>query len=120
MELRFLDHDLQWRIVHDDRQLVPGIDLLHLPGHTPGLLGAHIRRPGGDLLIDGDQAFVRENYEGGHSMGSSLLYDTRSWAESRRKLADIERRSDATVLFGHDLQQVKRLRDELGGSATAR
>ena len=33
------DRDLNWRVVEGDRRLYEGFDLLHLPGHTPGLLG---------------------------------------------------------------------------------
>ena len=110
------DRDLNWRIVHDNRQLLPGIELLHLSGHTPGLLGAHIKRYGADeegeddggeddVLIAGDVAFVAENYEEGHEMSASLVHDSRAWRESRRKLRDRERRTEATVLYGHDPEQ---------------
>jgi len=107
------DRDLNWEVVHGERQLLPGIDLLELPGHTPGLIGAHIQREGDDLLIAGDEAFLAPNYEAGREMGASLVYDSRAWAESRRKLLDIERRSGATVLYGHDLEQFERLQGTL-------
>ena len=42
-------------------------------------------------------------------MGVSLLYDNRAWAESLRKLKDIERRTGATVIYGHDPDQFERL-----------
>jgi N-acyl homoserine lactone hydrolase len=107
------DRDLNWRVVHGERQLLPGFELLHLPGHTPGLLGAHLERDGEDLLIAGDVAFLAPNYEDGRSMGASLLHDSRAGAESRRKLKDIERRTGATVLYGHDLDQFERLQGTL-------
>ncbi|MDR5673955.1 Metal-dependent hydrolase of the beta-lactamase superfamily II [Halalkaliarchaeum sp. AArc-CO] len=107
------DRDLNWQVVHGERQLLPGIDLLDLPGHTPGLLGAEIDREQGTLLIAGDEAFLAENYEEGRSMGSSLVYDSRAWARSRRKLKERERHTDATVLYGHDLDQFERLKGQL-------
>lgn len=103
------DHDLCWRLVHGDRQLLPGVELLELPGHTPGLLGAHVETEPRDLLVAGDQAFVAANYEEGRSMAASLLADSRAWEQSRRKLRERERRTDARVLYGHDLQQFERL-----------
>ncbi|MFC7074219.1 N-acyl homoserine lactonase family protein [Halovenus rubra] len=103
------DHDLNWQVVHGDRQLVPGVELIHLPGHTPGILGAHIQRENKDVLIAGDEAFLAENYEQGREMGTSLVYDSQAWAESRRKLKDRERRTDATVIYGHDPDQFKKL-----------
>ncbi|AUX10191.1 N-acyl homoserine lactone hydrolase [Halalkaliarchaeum desulfuricum] len=107
------DRDLNWQLVSDERQLLPGIDLLHLPGHTPGLLGAEIDREEKRLLIAGDEAFLAENYEEGRSMGSSLVYDSRAWERSRRKLKERERRTDATVLYGHDPEQFERLHGQL-------
>ncbi|SDJ97579.1 Metallo-beta-lactamase superfamily protein [Halovenus aranensis] len=107
------DCDLNWRVVHDDRQLLPGIELLHLPGHTPGLLGAHIHREDGDVLIAGDEAFLAPNYEEGREMGTSLVYDSQAWEASRRKLEDRERRSDATVIYGHDPDQFESLQGTL-------
>lgn len=107
------DHDLNWQVVHGDRQLFSGIELLHLPGHTPGLLGAHIHRADGDVLVAGDQAFLAPNYEQGREMGSSLVYDSRAWAASRRKLKECERRTDATVIYGHDPDQFENLRGSL-------
>ncbi|MFC7059358.1 N-acyl homoserine lactonase family protein [Halovenus salina] len=108
------DYDLDWQVVHGDRQLLPGIELLHLPGHSPGLLGAHIHREtDDDVLIAGDEAFLAPNYEEGREMGTSLVYDSRAWERSRRKLKERERRSEATVIYGHDPDQFERLRDTL-------
>jgi len=104
------DRDLNWQVVHGDRQLFEGFELLHLPGHTPGLLGAHLHREDDDLLIAGDEAFLAPNYEQGREMGASLVYDSRAWHESLRKLKERERRSEATVLYGHDPDQFETLR----------
>ena len=107
------DLDIAWEVVHGDRQLLPGIDLLHLPGHTPGILGAHIHRDAEDLLIAGDQAFLAPNYEAGREMGTSLVHDSRAWERSLRTLRERERRSGATVLYGHDPEQFDRLQGTL-------
>jgi glyoxylase-like metal-dependent hydrolase (beta-lactamase superfamily II) len=112
---RDFDHDLAWRIVEQPRrQLLEGVELLHVPGHTPGLLGAHVERDGTeDLLIAGDAAFLEANYVEGRSMGASLLTDSRAAEESLAFLRDLERRYDARVLYGHDPQQFERLREHL-------
>ena len=107
------DHDIDWRVLEGERQLLSGIELLHLPGHTPGLLGAHLQREAGDILVAGDVAFLAPNYEAGREMGASLIHDSRAQAESLRRLRDRERRTDATVLYGHDTDQFDRLQGSL-------
>ena len=105
------DRDLNWRVVEGDRRLYEGFDLLHLPGHTPGLLGATIEAGDETVLVAGDEAYVEANYEAGQSMAASLLWDNRTWAESRSRLRDIERRTGADVLLGHDPVMMERFGD---------
>jgi len=104
------DRDLNWQVVHGDRTLYDGFELLHLPGHTPGLLGAEIETPEGPLLVVGDEAYWEENYQG-QSMAASLLWDNRAWEESRQRVQELERRRDADVLLGHDLRMLDRYGD---------
>jgi glyoxylase-like metal-dependent hydrolase (beta-lactamase superfamily II) len=108
------DRDLNWSVVGGERTLLcEGVELLHLPGHTPGLLGALIERAGGeDLLIVGDEAYVAANYEG-RPMATSLLWSNRDWRESLDRVRDVERRTDAAVLLGHDLDRFEAVRDAL-------
>jgi len=106
------DHDLHWEIVHGERvQLVDGVELLHLPGHTPGLLGALIEAGGKAGLVAGDAAYVTANYADERPMATSLLWDNREWANSIRYLKDLQRRHHARVLFGHDLDQLNDVAD---------
>jgi N-acyl homoserine lactone hydrolase len=109
------DHDLAWEVIDQSRyQLLDGIELLHVPGHTPGSLGALIQRENAEnVLIAGDVAFLEANYEAGRSMGASLLTDSRACEESRRFLQDLERRHDARVIYGHDPDQFERIRGGL-------
>ena len=104
------DRDLEWHVLRGERRLLPGIEILHLPGHTPGMLGAGIEREDTkDVLIAGDMAFVAENYEEEREMSASLVHDSRAWHESRRVLEEAERRTNATVLYGHDPEQFENL-----------
>jgi glyoxylase-like metal-dependent hydrolase (beta-lactamase superfamily II) len=105
------DRDLNWRVVEGDRQLYEGFDLLHLPGHTPGLLGATIEAGDGTVLVVGDEAYMEANYEAGQSMAASLLWDNRAWHESLERARDIERRTGADVLLGHDPIMIERFAD---------
>ncbi|MFC6717990.1 N-acyl homoserine lactonase family protein [Natrialbaceae archaeon GCM10025810] len=108
------DHDLRWEVVHGEREhRFEGLEFLHLPGHTPGLLGVRLELDDGLLIIAGDQAYVRANYRDEHPMGGDLLWSKRAWYDSLRLLKDEERRHDATVIRGHDPEDLEVLRDEL-------
>jgi glyoxylase-like metal-dependent hydrolase (beta-lactamase superfamily II) len=101
------DRDLNWRVVDRHRYtLFPDLELRHLPGHSPGLLGVLLHRPNGSWLVAGDQAYTAVNYEGGAEMGASLLWSKRDWYESLALCRELERRHDATVLYGHDEAQI--------------
>lgn len=107
------DHDLRWRPLYgDDGYLFEGIDWIHLPGHTPGLVGLIVERgaaDGRDLVVAGDLAYSAANYEDGHPMGRDLLHSRPDWEASRRRVRAIERRRDALVVYGHDPEQVAEL-----------
>ncbi|OLZ41654.1 MBL fold metallo-hydrolase [Natrinema saccharevitans] len=109
------DRDLAWEIVHRDRrQLFDGLELLHLPGHTPGLLGVKLDLDDtGTVILAGDQAYTRANYEYGLPMGGYLLWSKRDWLESLRTLEDLERRHDARIVCGHAAEDLEAMREGL-------
>ena len=97
------DHDLNWQVVRGDSyHLAGGVELLHLPGHTPGLMGALVERADEPLLVVGDEAYVEANY-GGQAMATSLLWNNAAWRDSLARCRDIQRESGAEILLGHDL-----------------
>ncbi|MXV61071.1 MBL fold metallo-hydrolase [Natronorubrum sp. JWXQ-INN-674] len=98
------DRDLHWRPVHRDReQHFADLEFVRLPGHTPGLLGVQLDLDdAGTVILAGDQAYTRANYHDGQPMGGSLLWSKRHWLESLQLVRDLERRHDATVVCGHD------------------
>ncbi len=108
------DHDLDWRIVHRSVEThFEDIEFVHLPGHTPGLLGLQLDRDSGTVIVAGDEAYVRPNYDEELPLGAGLLWSHRHWYESLRELKDRERRHDATVLCGHDETDLERLESGL-------
>ncbi|WP_248517261.1 N-acyl homoserine lactonase family protein [Salinarchaeum laminariae] len=110
------DHDLDWRIVHQDRtQFFEGIEFIRLPGHAPGLMGMLVHLDGyGSLLFGSDVAELEANYHDERPLGASLLRDRQAWTESIRTLQDLERRHDATVIYGHDPDQHERVLEGWG------
>ena len=106
------DHELNWQILHREReQYFEDIEFLHLPGHTPGLVGSVIHLDDGTVILTGDETYVEENYRDEHPMGGSLLWSKRHWFESLQWLKELERRHDATVFCGHDPEHAEQLRN---------
>jgi glyoxylase-like metal-dependent hydrolase (beta-lactamase superfamily II) len=100
------DHDLNWEVVHRDRMTpFPGVELIRLPGHTPGLLGARVGHGERTLLVSGDETYVDANYVDEIPMGPGLVWSTTDWFDSLQTLKEEERLHDADVLYGHDLAQ---------------
>lgn len=104
------DRDVNWEIVHRDGYTVAdGFELLHLPGHTPGVLGARIETDEGTLLIAGDECYVDANYTDEVPLGPGLLWSERAWRDSLYTLKELERVHDGDVLHGHDLERFEEL-----------
>lgn len=108
------DHDLEWRPVGRRRTShFDDLEFLHLPGHTPGLLGMRLDLGDDTHLFTGDQAYLHANYARDIPLGPTLLWDRPAWLDSQRWLHDLDRRHDATVFCGHDPNDFDRLRDGL-------
>ncbi|ADB60205.1 beta-lactamase domain protein [Haloterrigena turkmenica DSM 5511] len=107
------DRDLNWKIVHGDRERhFADLEFVRLPGHTPGLLGLVLELEDvGTVVLAGDQAYTRSNYHDERPMGGQLLWSKRHWLESLRTVQEIERRRDATVICGHDGDDLETLRE---------
>jgi glyoxylase-like metal-dependent hydrolase (beta-lactamase superfamily II) len=97
------EYDLDWHVVHRHRHtLTEGFELLHLPGHTPGLMGARVDTPDRTILFASDEAYVAANYREEVPLGPGLLHSERDWFDSLQELKELARRTDADVLLGHD------------------
>lgn len=109
------DGGYNWQLVHGETHtLDPAVRLRHLPGHTPGLMGLQVTLPDEEtLLIAGDEAYVEANYTDGVPLGPGLLWDSCAWRRSRERLRELERQTDAMVLYGHDLAVFQSIDAEL-------
>lgn len=107
------DHDIDWRVVSRDRaQLFEDVEVLRLPGHSPGLLGTVVHLDGyGTLVFASDVAELAVNYEDERPPGAALLHDRGAWETSIRTLNDLERRHDAEIIYGHDPDQIDAVLD---------
>lgn len=107
------DHALNWHVIHRDReQHYNDIEFLHLPGHTPGMLGTMVHLADyGTLIFASDLVDGPENYIDERPLGPGLVWNREKWYDSVRRVKDLERRHDAFVVYGHDLPQIEEIGD---------
>lgn len=87
--------------VEGDQTVMPGLDLLSLPGHTPGSQGLLIETASGALCYPGDLVMVTENMSEETPVG--LHTDLQECENSRKKVIAL----DARVIPSHDMRMFK-------------
>ena len=100
----------QFHLVDKDFELVPGIEVITLPGHTPGLLGivVHLAKEG-TLIFPQDALYTRENY-GPPAKASGIMYDTLAFFASIEKVREYAAKYKAKVMFSHDMEFFKTIK----------
>jgi len=96
-------------LIEEDGEFLPGIEIVNLPGHTPGLLGLVLHCKSGVYLLPQDAAYVSANYERPPILPRSP-FDRALYAASIEKLHQLQEEYDATIIFPHDIGQFASLR----------
>ncbi len=88
------------KVVDGDAGFCDGIELVKLPGHSPGSQGVLVRGRNGRYLITGDLYYNMDNYHEDLPTGVyTSLYDYYASYAKVKNLGD-----DVTLLCGHDYQ----------------
>ena len=99
---------------HDgDAELVPGVSLHHVGGHTPGLQVIRVSTARGPVVLASDAAHFYANFEQGRPF--PILESVSDYLEAHRKIRELAA-SDDHVIPGHDpevLIRYARARDEI-------
>ena len=85
-------------------ELFPGVHLINLPGHTPGVLGMLLELEEGNIVFPSDAAYLAANYGPPARCTGGVLYDSRAYMRSLEVLRKYAKRYDAKVLFSHDME----------------
>ena len=93
----------QYHLVDEDFELAPGVEIITLPGHTPGLLGViiHLEKDG-TLIFPQDAVYTKENY-GPPAKSSGIVYDSLAFFSSIEKVRKYAKKYNARVIFSHDM-----------------
>lgn len=107
---------VKFETVSGDTELFPGVTLLETPGHTPGTMSMRLDLADtGTMIFTSDAVYMKASY-GPPPVGAAIVWDNQAWLRSVEKIRNIAERSDATVVFGHDPDQIRQLRLAPAGS----
>lgn len=99
----------QYHMVEEDFELLPGVEIINLPGHTPGLLGLVVHLESGVYILPQDCVYTSEIF-GPPAKASGLLYDSLSYFSSIEKVRRLQKKYHANVIFAHDADFFKTLK----------
>lgn len=97
-------------LIDEDTEVVPGIHVINVPGHTPGLMAVRAELEGGDILLTSDATNMASNYFEGVPGG--IVTDAAAAVASVAKLHEIQKACgipDERVIFSHDDVQFAKL-----------
>jgi glyoxylase-like metal-dependent hydrolase (beta-lactamase superfamily II) len=100
----WIDSIPQFDYAYGDREILPGMRLVALPGHSPGLQGVLVDTEKGKHLIASDCVPSYEVWQGGKHQKHFLGAVHTSVSEYYDSLAKIEAIDPVCILPGHDLR----------------
>ncbi len=110
--------DLEFETVSGDTEFLPGVTLLATPGHTAGCMSMQVDLPdSGTMIFTSDAVYMGASY-GPPVVPASIVANLEDFYASVEKLRGIAERTDATMVFGHDAEQIHQLRVAPDGSYT--
>jgi N-acyl homoserine lactone hydrolase len=113
------DYDgCEFRTVSGDTEFLPGVTLIETPGHTAGTMSMHVDLPDtGTMIFTSDAVYTAESF-GPPAVPQAFVHDVRDYTASVEKLRRIQHDTNATMVFGHDAEQIHQLRLAPEGSYT--
>ncbi|MGI8827712.1 MAG: N-acyl homoserine lactonase family protein [Chloroflexota bacterium] len=93
---------LQFEIVRGDWSPMPGVEMLHTPGHTPGHQSVLLRLDEQPWLFTVDAVYTEEHWRRG-KLGA--VTDVAAARASIERIRSISASEDARLIFGHDFSQ---------------
>lgn len=101
---------INFETVSGDTEFLPGVTLLQTPGHTPGCMSMQVDLPDtGTMIFTSDAVYMGESY-GPPPTPAAIVNNLEQFYSSVEKLRGIAERTDATMIFGHDPDQIHTLR----------
>ncbi|MEC3437717.1 MBL fold metallo-hydrolase, partial [Bacillus cereus] len=99
---------LNYKIIEGDYEVVPGVQLLYTPGHSPGHQSLFIEtEQSGSVLLTIDASYTKENFEDEVPFAG---FDPELALSSIKRLKEVVKKEKPIIFFGHDIEQEKSCR----------
>lgn len=109
---------LDFETVTGDTEILPGVTLIQAPGHTPGTMAMQVDlKDSGTMIFTSDAVYMGDSY-GPPATPAAIVNDLSAWYASVEKIRTIAAKTEATVVFGHDADQLHAMRRAPEGSYT--
>ncbi|WP_028926163.1 N-acyl homoserine lactonase family protein [Pseudonocardia acaciae] len=109
---------LPFETVDGDTEILPGVTLIETPGHTTGCMSMQVDLPDtGTMIFTSDAVYLGESY-GPPATPAAIVNNLEQWYASVEKLRGIQERTNAQMVFGHDGEQIHKLRLAPDGAYT--
>jgi N-acyl homoserine lactone hydrolase len=100
----------------DTEDFLPGVSFLQTPGHTPGSMSMRIDLPeSGTMIFTADAVYMGASY-GPPTVPAAIVNNLEQFYSSVEKIRGLAEETNATVVFGHDANQIHELRTAPEGS----
>ena len=96
---------LNYKIIEGDYEVVPGVQVLYTPGHSPGHQSLFIEtEQSGSVLLTIDASYTKENFEDEVPFAG---FNPELALSSIKRLKEVVAKEKPIVFFGHDIEQEK-------------
>jgi glyoxylase-like metal-dependent hydrolase (beta-lactamase superfamily II) len=111
-----LHWELNWQPIHrEETELLDGVTLRNMPGHTPGLLTMQVEtQNSGHFMLTSDHYHVRDLFEQDGLVQGWFGNDLYGWSRSHRWMKQLQKRYAATMVYGHDISVFEHLKAQGG------
>ena len=93
-----------------------GVSFLQTPGHTPGSMSMRVDLPEtGTMIFTADAVYMGASY-GPPTVPAAIVNNLEQFYSSVEKIRGLAEETNATVVFGHDANQIHELRTAPEGS----
>jgi len=100
---------LSYKLIEEDMELGPGVELIMLEGHAPSIIGLILHLESGVFIFPSDAVYTAMNY-GPPMRLPGYIYDSLGFARSVNRLYSLQKTLGARMIFPHDPVQYTELK----------